>query len=175
MRKVGPSSFIYDRDPQPTAEERDLKAGIEIVRLNQRVYELRQELQVMTEDRDEYRDALRREGTDTIAYLAHPVSPKGHETIESNLDSARAWLKRLTESYPAIVFVAPWITECEIWDDSDEAQREAGLARCHAVIRRCDEFWMCGVRESTGMSGELEVAEESGCEITSFVGWALDL
>ncbi|MCP4448257.1 MAG: hypothetical protein GY811_23400 [Myxococcales bacterium] len=95
-----------------------------------------------------------------LVYMAHPVQPAAGETIGVNLERAKAWLKRLAESFPEVVIIAPWITECELWDDSDKEQRAAGLARCHEVIARCDAFWMVGDRISSGMAGECEVAME---------------
>lgn len=108
-----------------------------------------------------------------VVYMAHLVAPKEGETIEGNLAAAKAWLKRLAERHPHLCFIAPWITECEIWDDSDPKQRAAGLARCHIVIRKCDHFWMVGPRVSSGMQGESEVAMAHGLFVANFTGWEL--
>ena len=104
-----------------------------------------------------------------LAYLAHPVSPETGESVESNLADAKRCLKSLAELYPDICFIAPWIVECQIWDDCDPEHRSSGLKRCHVVIARCDELWMCGPRISSGMAGELAVAREHGLRIVQLV------
>ncbi len=86
-----------------------------------------------------------------VAYMCHPVGGD----VEANLARAKLWLKWLTESRerPTAV-IAPWITECEIWDDSNPSDREIGLSRCRAVIERCDEVYLVGGRISGGMDME---------------------
>jgi len=91
-----------------------------------------------------------------LAYMAHPVSGN----VEENLKSAKRWLRWLTESREEpMTFIAPWITDCEIWDDSRPGDRALGLARCMEVISRCDELWIVGGRISDGMRQEIAHAK----------------
>lgn len=88
-----------------------------------------------------------------VVYMAHPVAGD----VEGNLRRARQWVRWLEHNYPVAV-VATWITECEIWDDGDPLQREAGMARNFAVIEKCDAVWLVGGRLSNGMAREREHA-----------------
>lgn len=77
--------------------------------------------------------------------------------IRANIDRALRWLAWPRKSFPETTFIAPWI--CDILsgaDDSDEAQREAGMQGNFAVIERCDGIVLCGPRISQGMRMEME-------------------
>lgn len=93
-----------------------------------------------------------------VAYLAHPVGGD----VEKNLEAAKAMYRHYTVIFPWVALVAPWITECELWDDADPEQRRAGLERCKAVVAKCDELWLCGPRVSEGMAIECEAAMAAG-------------
>lgn len=86
-----------------------------------------------------------------LSYMCHPVAGD----IPGNLARARLWLKWVVEnSLEPIAVIAPWISDVEIWDDDKPMDREAGLARCRAVIERCDEVILVGGRVSSGMDME---------------------
>lgn len=91
-----------------------------------------------------------------LIYLAHPVSPRDGETVESNLASAERWLVELSARNPDAVFLAPWIQALRlgIGDDSDPASRERGIQGCEAIAAACDEIVLCGPRISAGMARE---------------------
>jgi hypothetical protein len=89
-----------------------------------------------------------------VVYLAHPVSGD----VPGNLARAKRWVRWIESTYPDVAVVAPWIVACEIWDDADPAQREAGMMRDLAVIGRCDELWLVGGRLSAGMEIEMKHA-----------------
>ena len=99
-----------------------------------------------------------------IIYMAHPVAGD----VENNLERARQWLKWAIENNEGVAVMANWIIECELWDDSDPEQREAGLKRCEALVERCDELWLVGPRISSGMARERKLAEEKGLRIRDF-------
>ena len=101
-----------------------------------------------------------------VIYMAHPVSGD----IPGNLAEARRWVRALEELFDVAV-VASWITECEVWDDADPAERAAGLERDKAVIERCDELWLVGPRISTGMAVELTHARLHGVAVRNLTRW----
>lgn len=117
--------------------------------------------------------------TDPVLYVAHPLSPLSTDVdyqlatfghlisdpckvdgahrlaIDANLARAKRWLTWLRRTFPAITFIAPWITAIESdADDSDEAQRSAGLRDDCRVVNRCDGIVLCGGRVSSGMATE---------------------
>lgn len=100
--------------------------------------------------------------------LLHP-EPRGAATGR-NLRRAKECLDRLRRMFPTITFIAPWITSVEAGaDDSDPAQREAGLRDDCRVIRRCDGVVHTGGRMSDGMRREAEHANEV-VDLT-YLGW----
>lgn len=96
-----------------------------------------------------------------LIYMAHPVAGD----VAANIASAKKWLRRLQDMYPAHDFIAPWITDVEIYDDSKPIYREAGLQRCERVIARCDALVLVGDRISEGMKREWALALELHHEI----------
>lgn len=100
-----------------------------------------------------------------VVYMAHPVSGD----IPGNLAKARRWVRFLERTYDVAV-VASWITECEIWDDTNPAHRAAGLKRDLAVLRRCDELWLVGPQISKGMRFEAEHAKAHSIPIRDMTG-----
>ncbi len=89
-----------------------------------------------------------------LIYLAHPVSGD----VPGNLARAKRWLKWACLSFPDDEVIAPWITECEIFDDADPEQREQGLQRCERVVERCHVLILVGGRISSGMQREADAA-----------------
>lgn len=102
----------------------------------------------------------------TVVYLAHPVGGD----VERNLIAARELYRRYTEWHPWVAIVAPWITECELWDDADPEQRRLGLERCMAVVAKCDQIWLCGPRVSEGMALERDAAMAAGVVVIDRTG-----
>lgn len=77
--------------------------------------------------------------------------------LRANIDRAMHWLNWLRVSFPETTFIAPWIASILAGaDDSDPAQREAGMRDNEAVIERCDGIVLCGGRISEGMRREME-------------------
>jgi hypothetical protein len=102
-----------------------------------------------------------------IIYMAHPVHPAEGETVESNLELALAWLKYCHQRFPAWTVFAPWIPDCEIYDDSDPEQRHAGIERNRRVVRVCDGVILVGLRISSGMRAEARESFASGGQVFS--------
>lgn len=83
--------------------------------------------------------------------------------LRASLDRAMRWLAWLRRSFPETTFIAPWIASCLAGaEDTDPAQREAGIADACAVIERCDGIVLCGGRISEGMRREMEHGIENG-------------
>lgn len=113
--------------------------------------------------------------TRQVLYVAHPLRPTSEESFrfaahaltsptrpdelatKENLQRALRWLAWLRRSFPETTFIAPWIASVMSGDDdSDPAQREAGLVDDCATIERCDGIVLCGGRISSGMRREME-------------------
>ncbi len=89
--------------------------------------------------------------TRKVFYMAHPVSGD----VDGNIKRALQWLAWLRRSFPAVTFIAPWIAGLMSGDDdSDPAQREAGLVDCCAAVERCNGAVFVGGRISSGMARE---------------------
>lgn len=103
-------------------------------------------------------------------YIAHPVSGD----VERNLERGRAFvLHAYRLGYAPI---APWITACEVLDESNPADRALGLAASVATVAACDQFWTCGdadaVAASDGIRQERAVADACGLIKRRFIQWA---
>lgn len=106
-----------------------------------------------------------------LIYMAHAV----RGDVAGNLIKAKAWLKHLNEKYePGHCIIAPWITECEVFDESDEAQRHAGLQRCKRVVEVCDEIWLVGEVGTPGMWTEATHGIIYGTKIVNMTGQGLE-
>lgn len=109
-----------------------------------------------------------------VLYVAHPLAPTEEMVragtlkadgsdraaavrtgLRLNLERAMRWLAWLRRTFPETTFIAPWIASILAGeDDSDPAQREAGLVDAVAVIRLVHGVVFCGGRISTGMQRE---------------------
>lgn len=103
-----------------------------------------------------------------LCYVAHAV----RGDVWGNIAKGKRIIGALTQRHPSKLFVAPWIYECEIFDDSNDEQRQAGLLRCMAFVRRCDQIWLCGERMSAGMQEEWSAAINSGKTIVDLIDYA---
>lgn len=106
----------------------------------------------------------------TVVYMAHPVGGD----VKNNLAEARLWVRHLEETNPDIAISASWITECEIWDDTDPVQRAAGMRRNMAILAKCDELWAVGPRVSKGMLQEMIFATSKGIKVSDMTGASRD-
>lgn len=99
-----------------------------------------------------------------IIYMAHPVSGD----VACNLANAKLWYCYFMRGY-AVSILADWIITCEVFDDSDPADRARGLAADLAAVKRADELWLCGPRISSGMQAEAAVAYAAGIPVRSLI------
>lgn len=98
-----------------------------------------------------------------VIYLAAPLSAPTPEGVAANLTRAKRWVAWAYGE--GVAPVAPWITCCEVLDDSDPEMRQRGLACDFATIERMDELWLVGGRVSNGMLLESEWARKHGIEV----------
>lgn len=104
-----------------------------------------------------------------LFYMAHPLGAPDHAGLEANLNRACRWLAWLRKTYPSVTFIAPWIAAVISGeDDSDPAQREAGLVDADAIVERCDGIVLVGGRISSGM--ERELGHASACVDLTYLG-----
>jgi hypothetical protein len=92
-------------------------------------------------------------------YIAHPLGQGADR--EHNRLNAMLWCASLAEGF-GIAPIADWIVLSGVWDES---RRDLGMAIDMALIRRCDELWLCGGRISPGMAIEKAHAEELGKKV----------
>lgn len=103
----------------------------------------------------------------TVLYLAHPLAGD----VPGNLARAMRWLAWARRKYPGSTIIAPWIAAIAAGeDDSDPAQREAGLVDAEAVIPRLDGVLLVGGSISAGMERELAAAIAHG---RSVIDWTI--
>ena len=95
---------------------------------------------------------------DELIYMAHPVAGD----VVNNIAKAKTWLRALQDAFPNKCFIAPWITDVEIYDDANPAMRAAGLERCRFTLDRCDAIVMCGSVHSSGMMMERDHMLDQG-------------
>lgn len=98
-----------------------------------------------------------------VIFMAHPVAG----AVEENLAHARLWVKWIEDTFHVAV-CSTWITECEIYDDSNPKQRETSFKRNFTMMERCDELWLVGTHVSGGMAEEREFAKGIGLPVIDF-------
>lgn len=90
-----------------------------------------------------------------VLYVAHPLGGD----VDGNIKRALRWLEWLRRSFPTVTFIAPWIASVMSGeDDSDPAQREAGLVDAETIVDRCSGVVLVGGRISSGMMRESAAA-----------------
>ncbi len=92
-----------------------------------------------------------------VVYVAHPLSGPDRD---ANIARASRWCAWAFKSGYAPV--ADWIV---LASQLDESWREKGLKVDCALIRRCDEIWLCGGRVSEGMRIEAAAARLVGIPV----------
>ena len=84
--------------------------------------------------------------------------------VEANTEAARRYSRFAAEHGRAPIAVTLMLPQF-----IDEAtEREMALRIGEAVLRRCDEVWVCGDSISEGMRSEIGLAERIGLKIMRF-------
>lgn len=87
-----------------------------------------------------------------VVYLAHPLG-YGPER-EANLAEAERWLEWAARQ--GVAPVASWITLGKFWGPE---LRETCIELNNEILRRCDQYWMCGELVTDGVERQRQVAE----------------
>lgn len=100
--------------------------------------------------------------TRLVLYVAHPLGAPDAAGVRANIERAMRWLAWLRRAFPETTFIAPWIAAVLSGeDDSDPAQREAGLVDADALIPLLHGVVLIGGRISSGMGREDGLARQS--------------
>jgi hypothetical protein len=94
-------------------------------------------------------------------YLAHPLGAPTPEGVEANKARARRWVRWIYDNFENVAVVADWLITVDVLDDFNPEHRARGMRMNKVILVRCDEFWMVGGRESSGMADEHVVAAET--------------
>ncbi len=99
-----------------------------------------------------------------LVYIASPYAGG----MERNIIFARQACRYcIAEGH---VPVAPHLLYTQLLDDSDPAQRQAGLALGLKLLEYADELWICGDSISTGMAAEIHTALERNIRVRRVPG-----
>lgn len=99
-----------------------------------------------------------------VVYVAHPVGG----AVAANIKSGFAWMDWLWRRWPRVAFMAPWIVEAYVLDDSDSLDREDILLRGEAIVGLVDAVLLVGGRVSVGMERERITVLKSGGDAVDF-------
>jgi len=110
-----------------------------------------------------------------LIYLAHPLGAKTPLGMLQNKENARSWYKWACDHYwPDYAFNAMWILNVEVYNDADSLDRERGMQRNYAHIKRCDELWLLGPVVSPGMEDEARFARRCTLPVYDLTSEGLD-
>ena len=105
-------------------------------------------------------------------YLAHPLSAPSKEGILQNIARAKLWYKWACDRYwPDHCFNAMWIINCEVYEDANSRERDIGMQRNYAHIKRCDELWLVGPVVTSGMEDEGNFARRCTQPVYNLTGF----
>lgn len=94
-----------------------------------------------------------------LVYICSPL----HGDMAENIKKANRYSE--TAARMGVVPLAPHTIFTKYLNDDIPEQRERGLNMGLALLRRCDELWVCGNVISPGMHGEIEFAKKNGIPI----------
>lgn len=110
-------------------------------------------------DRDVYYVCHPVAPTEADLAALHPVARSAANATTVNVQRALRWLRWLRRSFPESTFIMPWAVDLLSGaDDSDPAQREAGLVDCEAVAHLVGSVVMVGGRIGKGGRREMAAA-----------------
>ena len=95
-----------------------------------------------------------------LAYICSPL--RGNDahgkSIEQNIRKADEYCAYAASC--GVIPLAPHTIFTKYLDDEKPEQREQGLKMGLELLKHCDEIWVMGSMVSTGMYGEIELAEK---------------
>lgn len=103
-----------------------------------------------------------------VWYLAHPLKPDDHYTVEQNMDHV-VKLTRLFFEHNVYV-CTPYHTTMLALDDDNIEHRNMGIEADNEVLKLLNRIILVGHRISFGMNAEMELIIAQGGEVKNFVG-----
>lgn len=99
-----------------------------------------------------------------IVYICSPYRAADEETLHRNIEYARELTREALLRGESPVTVHLYMTQC--LNETDQQERETGLAAGREIITRCDAV-MVGVRHgiSVGMKAEIDFARRCGVPV----------
>lgn len=93
-----------------------------------------------------------------VAYIAHPFGGK-----PENVQDVERIIRQLIKQYPKYTFYSPLHNTGFFYNDIDY---DTGLEHCLAMLKRCDELWLCkGWANSRGCMREVVFAHKHSIPI----------
>ena len=98
-----------------------------------------------------------------VAYIAHPIS--GDQ--KGNVDKILQIVRQINLFEKDVVPFAPYVADCMIMDDSNQAHRSRCIENDVELLKRgfVDEVRLYGDKVSSGMQAEVELAHEAGIPV----------
>lgn len=106
------------------------------------------------------RDAERAAARSDVGVITSTEKEIRQMLTRANIASGKLWLARLSNQYPGVTFIAPWIAALDGGggDDAVPRLRARGLRDCRRTVTRCDGIVLVGNRVSDGMMEEATMA-----------------
>ena len=98
-----------------------------------------------------------------LIYVCAPYSG----AVEKNVNRAKEYARRILEFEPDATPIVPHLMFEDIFDE--DKQRAEVMEACKAVLSRCDELWVFGLRISQGMAEEVIHALSKGIKLRQLV------
>lgn len=99
---------------------------------------------------------------DKLVYICSPC----RGDYEKNIQKAQGYCREIMERWPNVLPIAPHVYFTQFLDDTNEAERELGMAAGIALLSMCDEIWVYGMENpSRGMASEIVYATEHAIPI----------
>ncbi len=106
------------------------------------------------------------------AYICSPLSAPTWELIEQNMESARQYMKEVSEKFGCDA-VAPHAYIPYILNDNIPKERELALSFGLSLLELCSCLVICGDVISNGMKGEIKKADDLQMVIFRYNGGKL--
>lgn len=94
---------------------------------------------------------------DKLVYICSPCQGD----YEKNIQKAQGYCREAMEKWSDVLPIAPHVYFTQFLDDTNEKERELGMAAGIALLSICDEIWVYGMENpSQGMASEITYAIE---------------
>lgn len=99
-----------------------------------------------------------------LVYICSPLSASTQEGIIRNMNTARRYMKEISEKYNCRA-IAPHAILPAFLDDNIPEERALGLKFGLDLLKICTKVIVCGNIISNGMKKEIELAEKLGTKV----------